>query len=332
MAIEMRGPLSEAVWGLLQGTDEPEAGVNVVEDPLGDDDFHLALFLSYELHYRGIEGIDDSLEWNPSLLAFRQSLELTFEVALRKRFELVPTCEPIDVQLARLIAEDEGQSLSSFLARQGTLPMYREFLMHRSVYHLREADPHSFAIPRLRGRAKAAMVEIQHDEYGGGSAEWMHSALFASCMEGLGLDTSEGAFLDRVPGVTLATMNLMSMFGLHRRLRGALVGHLAAFELTSCIPNRRYGDGLRRLGFDADVTRYFDEHVEADAAHGAIAATDLAGGLLADEPALDVDVMFGASSLLGLDGRVADSMIGSWQRGESSLFGTDRVPRPLGVD
>jgi hypothetical protein len=160
----------------------------------------------------------------------------------------------------------------------------------------------------------------------------MHSALFASCMEALGLDPSEGSYVDRAPGVTLATMNLMSMFGLHRRLLGALLGHLAAFELTSCIPNRRYGDGLRRLGFDADVTRYFDEHVEADAAHGAIAATDLAGGLLADEPALDVDVMFGASSLLGLDGRVADSMIGSWQRGESSLFGTDRVPRPLGVD
>ena len=40
----------------------------------------------------------------------------------------------------------------------------------------------------------------------------------------------------------------MSLFGLHRRLRGALVGHLAAFEMTSSIPNRRYGDGLRRLG------------------------------------------------------------------------------------
>jgi hypothetical protein len=209
--------------------------------------------------------------------------------------------------------------------------MYREFLMHRSVYHLREADPHSFAIPRLRGAAKAAIVEIQYDEYGGGSAEWMHSALFARCMEGLGLDPSEGAFVDRAPGATLATLNLMSMFGLHRRLRGALVGHLAAFELTSCIPNRRYGDGLRRLGLGADVTRYFDEHVEADAAHGAIAANDLAGGLLDDEPKLDVDVLFGASSLLGLDGRLADTLIGSWRRGESSLFGVDRVPRPLGV-
>ena len=57
--------------------------------------------------------------------------------------------------------------------------MFREFLMHRSAYHLEEADSHSFAIPRLRGRPKAAMVEIQADEYGGGDATWMHSALFA---------------------------------------------------------------------------------------------------------------------------------------------------------
>lgn len=41
--------------------------------------------------------------------------------------------------------------------------------MHRSAYQLKEADPHSFALPRVpAGRAKAAFVEIQADEYGGG--------------------------------------------------------------------------------------------------------------------------------------------------------------------
>ena len=54
------------------------------------------------------------------------------------------------------------------MAKQGTLEQFREFVTLRSVYHLKEADPHTFAIPRLYGRTKAAMVEIQADEYGGG--------------------------------------------------------------------------------------------------------------------------------------------------------------------
>ena len=31
----------------------------------------------------------------------------------------------------------------------------REYFVHRSLYHLKEGDPHAFAIPRLTGRAKA---------------------------------------------------------------------------------------------------------------------------------------------------------------------------------
>ena len=320
-----RGPLSDAALRLLRA--EPaELPTLAVADPLADDDLHLALFLCYESHYNSIDGVGDSMEWDPTLLRFRAELELLFERALRSVFAPVPTCEPIDVQLRMLIDADDGPSLSSYLARQGTVVMYREFATHRSLYHLREADPHSFAIPRLRGRAKLALLEIQHDEYGGGQEQWMHSTLFATTMRGLGLDDTQGAYLDRLPGTTLATMNLMSLFGLHRRLRGALVGHLAAFEMTSCTPNRRYGDGLRRLGFDEIVTRYFDEHVEADAAHASIAATDLAGSLVDQEPSLDRDVLYGAEALLGLEARVSSRLLDAWRHGWSSLYGVRAGP------
>src|SRR4051812_25763863 len=39
----------------------------------GDDDFHLALYVLYELHYRSFEGVDDDWEWEPSLLRLRAS-------------------------------------------------------------------------------------------------------------------------------------------------------------------------------------------------------------------------------------------------------------------
>jgi hypothetical protein len=320
MMITPRGPLSEAMWSLLHEGRSPESGAVAVDDPLGDDDFHLALYLAYELHYAGIEGIDDRLEWDPALMAFREALEMPFELALRDRFAVAPTCEPIDEQLRAVISDAEGVSISTYMAREATAFHYREFLTHRSAYHLREADPHSFAIPRLRREPKLYLLEIQSDEYGSGNVGWMHSDLFAGAMSALDLDPTEGAYIDQLPGVTLATMNLMSLFALHRRLRGAIIGHLAAFEMTSCIPNRRYGDGLRRLGYDESATRYFDEHVEADAAHGAIAANDLAGSLVQQDWRLEADVLFGAAALLGLDARWADHLVTSWSRGRSSLL------------
>ena len=329
---EPRGPFSATVCALLNGTAPAHRTTDtIVDDPAADDDLQLALYLCYELHYRGIDGVDDRAEWDPKVLGFRAELEARFERAVRELAVVTPSPHPIDVQLRALIADADGPSVSSFLGREGSVDMYREFLMHRSAYHLKEADPHSFGIPRLQGRAKAALMEIQADEYGGGDPSWMHSALFADSMRALDLDPTENAYVEQLPGVTLAGVNLISLFGLHRRLRGALVGHLAIFEMTSCIPNRRYGDGLRRLGFDDGATTYFDEHVEADAVHEAIAANDLAGSLVEDDPRLEPDVLFGGAALLALDGRWAAHVLKAWRDECTALLHSDRHSSPVPV-
>jgi hypothetical protein len=227
--------------------------------------------------------------------------------------------------LQELVAQDEGPPLSRYMETRGTREQMLEHVVHRSAYQLKEADPHSWAIPRLTGAAKAALLEIQFDEYGSGRAERMHSELFARTMSALGLDATYGAYLPYLPGITLATVNLMSRYGLHRHRRGALVGHLAVFEMTSSIPNRRYGNALRRLGYGAEATGFYDEHVEADAVHENIAAWDLAGGLARAEPELAADILFGARALLALEGRWATHLLDSWQDQQSSLS----APLPL---
>lgn len=162
-------------------------------------------------------------------------------------------------------------------------------------------------------------MEVQSDEYGGGSAARMHSVLFANTMVALGLDPAYGRYIDQLPGVTLASVNLMSYFGLHRRLRGALVGHLAAFEMTSSIPNRRYANGLRRLGYGASATTFYDEHVEADAVHENIATWDLAHGLARLEPALAPDIVMGARALLTVEALGASHTMEAWEQERTSL-------------
>ena len=226
--------------------------------------------------------------------------------------------------LTAVLEADDGPQLSKYLTARATLAQFREFVMHRSIYHQREADPHTWAIPRLSGRAKAAMVEIQADEYGGGRAERMHAELFRTTMRELGLDATYGAYLECAPAITLAVNNLMSLFGLNRRLLGAIVGHLAIYEMSSSLPNRRYGNGLRRLGGSADATRFYDEHVEADAVHEQIAAHDLAAAYCADLPPgkraeQTALLLFGAQCAIALDARFAGHLLTRWEAGESSL-------------
>jgi hypothetical protein len=320
-----RGPASEA---LLDALARPPGSLPAIpvatDDPLDGEDQHLALYVLYELHYRGLAGVDDRWEWDPALLAVRGTLEDRLESALRERLGPAESVEPgeMDLALRALLDADDAPSVSTYIEREASLAEVLEFLVHRSPYQLKEADPHSFALPRLWGPPKAAMVEIQADEYGGGRAERIHAQLFADAMEALGLDASYGAYVDHVPGVTLATVNLMSLLGLHRRLRGALVGHLAAFEMGSSLPNGRYARGLRRLGFDGRATAFFDEHVTADAVHENLAAVDLAGGLARQQPELAADVLWGARALVDVEARWARHLTGAWDEGRSSL----RVP------
>src|SRR5581483_6717600 len=231
---EPRGAMSEAVLAALgRGPGPMAAPPWRGDDPLADDDLQLALYAGYELHYRGFEGVDDEWEWEPSLLAVRRQLERVFVDGLRTALRDAPT---------------DDRSLSAYMERDGTLEQLREFAVHRSPYQLKEADPHTWGIPRIAGEAKALMVHIQADEYGVGDAAAMHATRFADTMRALDLDDAYGAYLDDVPATTLATVNLISLFGLHRRWRGALVGHLAALEMTSVVPMGRYARAIRRLG------------------------------------------------------------------------------------
>jgi Iron-containing redox enzyme len=320
-----RGPLSEHVLTALRlGRPLAQSHPTIDDDALEGDDLHLALYVCYELHYEGFDGVDPSWEWEPSLLDFRRQLEAAFENALLSSVpveDVTPAPRTADAIL-ELIAADDGPPLAAFIESTASLEQFKEFVIHRSAYQLKEADPHSWVIPRLRGPGKAALVEIQGDEYGSGKDEAVHSVLFSNTMAGLGLDPAYGRYLDALPGPTLATVNLMSLFGLHHKWRGACVGHLVAFEVTSPEPNRRYGNALRRLGFGHPVTLFYDEHVEADSMHEAIALHDLAESLVADAPEFLSSVLFGVKALLEVEKRWALRVMDCWASGASSLFGT----------
>ncbi|MFF7640533.1 iron-containing redox enzyme family protein [Streptomyces canus] len=317
-----RGPVSAAVQEYLLGAGPLPRPETVAGADVYGDDLQLALYICYELHYRGFAGVSCDLEWDPALLRTRAALEHRFLSALRTD---TPVHDSVEDALAGLLVEPvDGTGVSHFLSKEGELWHVREYAAQRSLYHLKEADPHAWVLPRLWGRAKAGMAAVEFDEFGGGRPDRVHALLFANLMTDLGLDTTYGHYLDAACAEMLATVNLMSLLGLHRSLRGALVGHFGAVEITSSPGSRRLAEAMRHTGAGAAAEHFYDEHVEADAVHEQVVRHEVIGGLLAEEPHLAADVAFGIDVTGHVEDRLADRLLHDWANGRSSL----RTPLP----
>ena len=306
-----RGRLSETLFALMTGASTDWEHVDELE-PDSPEDAHVALWAMYELHHQGLDDALPTMEWHPPLLGVRRRLEVAFEAALRARFTPPPVNGEFADAFFSYVAGHDGVSLAAHVQRRCDREQVLELLRWRSVYHLKESDATTWVVPRLPVRPKAALMELLFDEYGVGDPNRLHAHLFARGLAASGLSDEYGAYVDDAPVEILEQNNAMALFGLHRRLRGAALGHLAAFEATSSMPARRFSQGLARLGFPQELVDYYDEHVLADAAHEQQAVRDICGSLLAHEPALTEDVFLGAFSAMDLENRVALRALAEW--------------------
>jgi pyrroloquinoline quinone (PQQ) biosynthesis protein C len=339
-----RGPISDAVTRALRaGTDvdetfldvgrlgrgEPSAG-GPLEEFVDDDDLQLTLWVLEELHYRGFDDVPGDRELDPGVVGLRQRLRGRFERLLRDELEPVvdevasgTRRQDVPTLVQKVVDRCEGPALAAYLHRTATREQMLEFLRLRSVYHLKESDPHSFVLARVDGRVKVALAELQYDEYGSGRPDRLHARLFAEALSACGLEASYGAYVDEATARTLAVNNVMSTFALQRRLRGAALGHLAAFETTSSVPCRKIAAGIERLGLPEAAAEYFDEHVEADAVHEQVALRDICGALVREEPDLLGDVLLGVAACIHLDALAADELLARWDAPSAT------APRPV---
>jgi Iron-containing redox enzyme len=318
------GPLSMAVRCALAGPPSRDhlsrSSTSVRESEPYGLDLQLALSMCYELHYRGFAGVDPSWEWSPDLLQLRAELERAFLAGVRRDVGAIEPDHTSTVEMEAISIESvDGSGPSYHLRDSGTWQQMREYFVQRSLYHLKEGDPHAWAIPRLTGGAKAAFVAIEFDEYGAGQGSRMHQQLFADLLAAADLDSTYLGYLDAVPAEALAAVNLMSLFGLHRGLRGAAIGHFASTEITSPPGSRRMVEALQRMDAPPACIAFYREHVEADAVHEQVVRLDVVGDLVSREPKLDRDVVFGIRAHAVVEDRLADAIMTSWKQGKTSL-------------
>ena len=314
------GPLSRRVIERLTRPEVAGSPVALTGETGGsvltDRDTQLALWSIYEMFYDGFEDVDPRLEWDVELIALRLVIEDRLESELRtvtRRRVAAALTRGGDVGdlILETVQADDGPHLSSYLRRGATAEQMRDFLRERSVQQLKESDPQAFMVPRLNGAAKVALAELQYDEFGGGRPERLHQSMYARTLAAVGLDDADGAYIDEVSAISLASANVMSLFALNRRLVAAGTGHFAAFEASSSVPSRRIAAWLARLDLSG-AAAYFDEHVEADAVHEQVAARDICGSLASDQPDLLPEILFGVVCALHLDALSSTELLTRW--------------------
>ena len=242
----------------------------------------------------------------------RRRLERDLEARLRARYRPPEPDRALRGRALRLRrrprrAVARGRTCSGTPTAEQVLDLLRL----RSVYHLKEADPTAWVVPRLpvgaEGGADGAAVRRVRRRRPEPAAR---PPLRPRAWTPPGCAPEYGAYVDEAPLEILEQNNAMSLFGLHRRLRGAALGHLAAFEATSSLPSRRMAQGLERLGF-ADGARRLLHRARRGRrrARAARRPRPSAARCVEDEPALADDVFFGAFTCLDLEDRVARRLL-----------------------
>lgn len=306
-----RGEISAVLCEMLAGSDLRKAGeclaaaaeaISVSEDLLYDEDLQLSLFILYGLNRNWFIGVDGRTDWELRLSGIRTVIETAFEDRLRRDVEPLDltagTGDDVGEALANMVRGDDAPSVADFVFRSATIDQAREFLIHESAHRLGVADPRFL------------------DE---GVPETLRPRLFARTMELAELDPRPGAYADYLPAISLASANLVSFFGLHRRLAGAAHGHVTVGEMLSRADGSKLSCGLARLGFDPEATRCFEVESGSTAGPAPIATNDRAGGPDEDDPGTRDQMFFGAAASCLLHDLVDQWQLDSWEAGDPSL-------------
>src|SRR5699024_5260965 len=120
------------------------------------------------------------------------------------------------------------------------------------------------------------------------------------------------AYLDQVPAEALVAANLPTVFALHRRWRGAAIGHFVGTEISTGPGAKRWVDALDRLNAPAECRLCYSEHVLADAVHEQVLRHDVVAQLVAREPALTTDIAFGIAALSTVEDDLGARLFASW--------------------
>jgi hypothetical protein len=164
-----------------------------------------------------------------------------------------------------LKASGPGQfdPLFDWLAEEASLEELRWFLRQEAAGEAGFDDLVALTQVKLAPQPKLELARNYWDEMGRGSEGGMHGPMLERTTLGLELHPS----IDSTLWPSLALANTMTAFATTRRYTYHSIGALGVVELTAPTRVAKVAAGLKRLGVQPKLRKYFDLHAVLDVKH-----------------------------------------------------------------
>jgi hypothetical protein len=199
-----------------------------------------------------------------------QRLELAFLDELRAEVREEAAAVPTDPQgfiawFEELERTGPGQHdpLFDWLEHEATLDDLKWYLTQEAAGEAGFDDLVAMTQVRVPDRAKLELARNYWDEMGRGNPKGMHGPMLHYVVGALGL-TPE---IESTVWESLALANAMTAMAANRCYAWHSIGALGVIELTAPARSGATARGMRRLGLDAKLRRYFDLHAVLDIKH-----------------------------------------------------------------
>ena len=250
-----------------------------------------------------------------------RSLEARFvrseRAALASQLTDVPTDAPAFMDWFHALKENgpgQGDALFPWLAEDASIDQMRWFLRQEAAGEAGFDDLVALTQIRFPSRPKLEMANNYWDEMGRGRESGMHGPLLERTTQALDLRPS----VDTTVWESLALANLMVAMAINRHLAYQSVGALGAIEMTAPGRVSKVNEGMRRLGFSAEVRRYFQLHAGLDVRHSLAWNREVIEPLVAADPGAARPIAEGALLRLSAGARC-------FERYRRELFAGDAI-------
>jgi hypothetical protein len=184
----------------------------------------------------------------------------------------------------------QDDPLFPWLADEAGIEDFRYFLGQEAAGEAGFDDLTALTQVKVPAAAKMELANNYWDEMGRGNPKGMHGPMLDGVIEELDLRAS----IEDTVWESLALANAMTAMAASRRYAWHSIGALGVIELTAPGRSRATADGLKRLGFDKNVRRYFDLHAVLDVKHSEDWNAKVIAPLVAEDPRRAVAMAEGA--------------------------------------
>ena len=174
----------------------------------------------------------------------------------------------------------QNDPLFTWLANEASLEEMCWFLTQEAAGEAGFDDLVALTQVKLPARAKLELARNYWDEMGRGNMTGMHGLMLEATTKGLCLEPT----IEDTLWPSLALANTLTAFATTRRYAYHSVGALGVVELTAPTRVGLVAEGLRRLGVDPAMRKYFQLHAVLDVKHSEAWNEEALKPLIAERP------------------------------------------------